>query len=338
MTAIVLRADDQAEIRSLGEALAQSGYFRTGEGRDSQAISIAQAAVAIIAGRELGLGPVEALRSFHFTTNGVQPSADLLARLVRRHPRYDYSVVELSDEVAELAFFDRALSEHPQLTLAGRSRFTIEDAKRAGLGIARDGKTTAWQKYPRNMLFSRAMTNGVAWFAPDVIDALITDPDPEARVAALAGDPEGSPFAGGEPDLPGEGSDEGRSSMPGSPIAYGEGAGRDDPPDAGLISTDAASGGSGLDLGTPPAEDTGGSVPDAPDAGAESSPDERPEGYKEALWSDLWRVCSRVGQGPIAALNAANPNAHFTLSTTVDDVTVEQLEAAFALIPEEART
>jgi len=39
----------------------------------------------------------------------------------------------------------------------------MEDAGNAGL-IARDN----WKKYPRNMLFSRAMSNGAKWHCPDV--------------------------------------------------------------------------------------------------------------------------------------------------------------------------
>jgi recombinational DNA repair protein RecT len=39
----------------------------------------------------------------------------------------------------------------------------MKDAKAAGL----DGKDV-WKKYPRNMLFGRAMTNGCRWYCPDI--------------------------------------------------------------------------------------------------------------------------------------------------------------------------
>jgi len=51
----------------------------------------------------------------------------------------------------------------------GRSRFTIEDAKRAG--------TKNMDKYPRNMLFARAMSNGVRWFCPDVFGQAVYTPE-----------------------------------------------------------------------------------------------------------------------------------------------------------------
>lgn len=46
----------------------------------------------------------------------------------------------------------------------GRSEFTIGDAQRAGL--VRSGGN--WTKWPRAMLFARAMSQGVRTFAPDV--------------------------------------------------------------------------------------------------------------------------------------------------------------------------
>jgi len=51
----------------------------------------------------------------------------------------------------------------------GESTFTIEDAKRAG--------TKNIDKFPRNMLFARALSNGVRWFTPDVVDATVYTPD-----------------------------------------------------------------------------------------------------------------------------------------------------------------
>jgi len=165
VSAIVLRREEQADLLIFAKAIVSSDLFT------QQGIrTVEQAAVAMVAGREIGLGPIEAIRSFHFANGGVQPSADLLARLIRRSSRYDYRVVELTDEACELEFVDHQLFVTPSTFC---SRFTMDDAKRAGLGKrGPSGAPSSWEKYPRNMLFSRAMTNGVAWFAPDVIDAL----------------------------------------------------------------------------------------------------------------------------------------------------------------------
>jgi hypothetical protein len=49
----------------------------------------------------------------------------------------------------------------------------MEDAKRANL----TGKDN-WTKYPRNMLFARALSNGQKWYAPDVFNgATVYTPD-----------------------------------------------------------------------------------------------------------------------------------------------------------------
>jgi hypothetical protein len=59
----------------------------------------------------------------------------------------------MTDAACEIVFFENG-SE------CGRSRFTLEDARRAG--------TKNLEKFPKNMLFARAMSNGVRWHCPDV--------------------------------------------------------------------------------------------------------------------------------------------------------------------------
>ncbi|MET0996902.1 MAG: hypothetical protein ABWY20_23820 [Mycobacterium sp.] len=100
--------------------------------------------------------------------------ANLIAALIKRHPRYDLRVVELSNERAEVAF----LQDGERL---GTSEFTIQDANKAGL------RGDNWTHYPRNMLFARAVSNGAKWFVPDVFagapvytpDELGAETDPE---------------------------------------------------------------------------------------------------------------------------------------------------------------
>ena len=54
----------------------------------------------------------------------------------------------------------------------GRSRFTLQDAQKAGLNGSDN-----WRKYPRNMLFARALSNGVKWYCPDVTGGPAYTPD-----------------------------------------------------------------------------------------------------------------------------------------------------------------
>jgi hypothetical protein len=134
---------DQAKI------LAASGFF-------PDIKSISQAAAKIMAGQELGVGPMASLRGVYIIDGAPRYAANLLGAVVKRSRRYDYLIITLDDTVCELAFTESGRE-------IGRSRFTAEDAKKAGL-VDRAN----WKKYPRNMLFARAMTNGVNWYCPDV--------------------------------------------------------------------------------------------------------------------------------------------------------------------------
>ena len=91
-------------------------------------------------------------------------SANLQAQALRRSGRYDYKVVEHDNAHCILEFFEISGGQRVSL---GTSEFTLDDADRAGL-LNRGGRM--WEKYPRNMLFSRALTNGIGWFAPDAFD------------------------------------------------------------------------------------------------------------------------------------------------------------------------
>lgn len=133
----------------LANALGASGMFkdvRTGE----------QAFAKILIGRDLGLSPTESMMGIHIIEGKPEISANLQAAFVKRSERHDYRVLELSEEACEIAYFLDGQE-------IGRSRFTMDDAKRAGLGVK-----GPWKTYPRNMLFARAMSNGVAFHCPEV--------------------------------------------------------------------------------------------------------------------------------------------------------------------------
>lgn len=149
MSTGIIRHADLVALEDIGELLVKSGMF-------TDTKSIAQAVVKVQAGREIGLGPVESMRAFDVIEGKVSASADLLATLVKRSERYDYAPVDLSPTVCRIQFYQDGKA-------LGVSEFTIEDAKAAGLA-----NKDVWKKYPRNMLFARAMSNGVAWFCPDV--------------------------------------------------------------------------------------------------------------------------------------------------------------------------
>jgi len=134
---------------ALGKVLAQSGYF-------SDAKQAAQAAVKVMAGSEVGLGPIASMTNIHIVQGKVTIGANMIAALIRRHPDYDYEVTEHTDQVCSVRFLYKGKP-------AGTSTFTMDDAAKAGLT-----KNPTWKAHPRNMLFARAISNGAKWYAPDV--------------------------------------------------------------------------------------------------------------------------------------------------------------------------
>lgn len=155
MTDKALSIREDMPLMDLAKVLAQSGYFK-----DVTAIS--QAVVKVLAGRELGIPAIASMTGINIIGNKVALSAGIMASQVKRSEKYDYDVVHLGDDYVELSFRegDREL---------GRSCFTEADAKRAG--------TRNMDKFPRNMLFARAMSNGVKWFCPDIFTTTVYIPE-----------------------------------------------------------------------------------------------------------------------------------------------------------------
>jgi hypothetical protein len=145
---------EMAVLFRLGKGLAASGMFK--DARQAE-----QAFAKLIFGRDLGLSATQAMTDIHIIEGKPEMSANLQASKVRSSDRYEYDVIDLTPERCELLFWKDGEE-------VGTSEFTIEDAQRAGL--VKD--KSPWVKYPRNMLFARAMSNGVAWYCPDVMNGI----------------------------------------------------------------------------------------------------------------------------------------------------------------------
>lgn len=137
------------DVQSIGEILAKSGFFQ--DSRDA-----ARAITKILAGQEMGFGPVASMTGIHIVQGNVTVGATLMAAAVKRSGRYNYRIKEHTHERCTIEFYENGKA-------IGVSTYTIEEARNAGLA----GKDN-WKKYPDNMLFARAMSNGVKWHTPDV--------------------------------------------------------------------------------------------------------------------------------------------------------------------------
>jgi hypothetical protein len=153
-----MRIDNSMDVLKLGDVLARSGYFQ--DARDA-----AQCIVKVLAGRELGLGPVASMTGIYIVKGRVTLSANLIAATIKRSGRYNYKVLRMDDKGCEIEYFEQGES-------IGKSAFTDADAKAAGLGVGDN-----WRKFPRNMYFARTMSNGAKWYCPDVFAGPIYTPD-----------------------------------------------------------------------------------------------------------------------------------------------------------------
>lgn len=140
---------------TLGNVLARSGFFA--DSRDA-----AQAAVKVMAGQELGFGPVASMTGIYIVKGRVTLSANLMAAAIRNSRRYDFRVREHTDKTCRIEFYGPKL-DGPGMEQLGASEFTMNDAQKAGLA-----GSEAYRKFPRNMLYARALSNGAKWYCPDV--------------------------------------------------------------------------------------------------------------------------------------------------------------------------
>jgi hypothetical protein len=166
---------------AIGQVMARSGLF-------PDITRVSQAVVKVLAGRELGIGPFAAMSDIHIIEGKPVIGARILAALVRQSAVYDYEVVEWTNERCAIDFYRHGQKLEPTVT------FDQEDAKRAELDKpTRAGKPSTHMRFPRNMKFARAMSNGVGLHCPDLTagapvytpDELGID-DPDADVAPVA--------------------------------------------------------------------------------------------------------------------------------------------------------
>jgi hypothetical protein len=172
-------AQDINLLGTVAENLAKSGMF-------PDARTASQAFAKIMLGRSLGLGPMQAMTGIHIVEGKPQLAATTLAGFVRQHPDYDYQVAQHDDKTCEIFFYGADSRE------LGTSSFTLDEAKQAGLVKPK----SAWEKYPKNMLFARAMSNGVRWYCPDLFGGVpvYTEADEfEVRPALTQGRGDGEP-------------------------------------------------------------------------------------------------------------------------------------------------
>jgi hypothetical protein len=150
------------EMVRVSTAFARSGRFTIKERGQAQPrpLTVEEIFVIVLAGQEIGIGPSQAVMGIKMIEGKPELSAGLMAAMVKNSGRYDFRTEWGSDEDkwAEVTFYDTDSGD-----AIGSSRFSEADARTAGLW--RNNYLTYW----RNMLFARALSNGVKWYCPDAL-------------------------------------------------------------------------------------------------------------------------------------------------------------------------
>jgi hypothetical protein len=150
------------ELARVADMFAKSGLFR-------DTADAAQAGVKIMAGQAWGIDAFSSMVGIALIQGKPVIGAGIMAAKVKGHPKYDFIVNRLDNEACEIEFFQYFQGENRSI---GVSTFTLEDAKQAGYASKQNYRQT-----PRNMLFARALSNGVRWYTPDVFSSSVYTPE-----------------------------------------------------------------------------------------------------------------------------------------------------------------
>jgi hypothetical protein len=143
------------DIMIMAKTFVDSGMF-------ADTKQAAQAFVKIQAGQEIGLAPFASMSGINIILGKPTFGSGVIASCVKGSNKYDFKVKELSDKLCSIDFFEGK-------ELIGNSTFTIEDAKKQS--------TKNLDKFPKNMLYARAISNGQKWFCPDVFQMSVYVPE-----------------------------------------------------------------------------------------------------------------------------------------------------------------
>lgn len=149
---------DPNALMQWGKMAHQSGLFK---------MQPIQAAMIIQAGAELGYGPVQSLQNFYIVGNKVAPYGQTMGAMIKNSGKYDYIVLESTEEKAVIEFRQK-FEEWESL---GTVEFSMQDATQAELA------GMAWAKYPSNMLFWRCLTKGARMHCPDALMGMKYTPE-----------------------------------------------------------------------------------------------------------------------------------------------------------------
>jgi hypothetical protein len=139
---VVIAPKDVAESKALSKDLANSALMPQALRKKPEDVF-----AIVLAGAELGLAPMQAVRGLHIINGKVGLSADLMGALVKRSPACEY--LQLVESTGQVATYRTKRRGDPEPTTIS---FTLAQAKAAGIT-----GNPQWGKYPDAMLRARAL-------------------------------------------------------------------------------------------------------------------------------------------------------------------------------------
>jgi hypothetical protein len=124
--------------------------------------------LAIQAGAEIGLAPLQALQSIAVVNGRPAVFGDAALAVAKASPVCEYVTEKIEGDGEQMVATCTAKRRgYPEPTVV---RFTVADAKKAGLW----GKAGPWTQYPKRMLQMRARGFALRDAFPDVLKGLVT--------------------------------------------------------------------------------------------------------------------------------------------------------------------
>ncbi len=136
----------------VAEVFVQSGMF-------PDAKQVATAASKLIVGRGLGLSDYDSMAGLHIIKGKVVLAANTMASAIKASGKYDYRA-KTTEMECTITFYEVAGANKEEI---GSTTFTIQDANNAGL------RGDNWRKWPKAMLFARAISAGYREHCPDAL-------------------------------------------------------------------------------------------------------------------------------------------------------------------------
>ena len=135
--------------------------------------------LAIQAGSEIGLAPLQALQSIAVVNGRPAVFGDAALAVAKASPVCEYVIEKIDGDGEQMVATCTAKRRgYPEATLV---RFSVADAKKAGLW----GKAGPWTQYPKRMLQMRARGFALRDCFPDVLKGLVTAEEAQDYPAPL---------------------------------------------------------------------------------------------------------------------------------------------------------